>query len=192
MSSNTFSQLAKVFADEKNIKIIKATNIKKGCNIKGISEKTGIVTSQLYYPVKKLVELDLLEVVRTEQIKNLQEYYYSSYKLNDHSEISADYNNSQLDGISMSSQWVASHKEEFVKMFLYRMQMFLDTATNEMTKFQEDPNYLIRSGGIFSTPKLSYGAQKKLFSDMYELVSQAEANDTGKNKEEFNFMIEKW
>ncbi|WP_187348854.1 hypothetical protein [Liquorilactobacillus mali] len=52
MAANIVSQLARALADEKNIKIIKTTNVQDGINIKEISKKTGIPTSQLYYPIK--------------------------------------------------------------------------------------------------------------------------------------------
>ncbi|MDN2453110.1 helix-turn-helix domain-containing protein [Lactobacillus sp. UCMA15818] len=195
MVASIVSQLGKVLADDKNIKIIKAANVKDGINIKEVSKKIGVPISQLYYPVKKLIELDLIEIVRSEQVKNLQEYYYSSYNLNEHrgSGISGPDGN-EFDGVSMSADWVASHRDEFVKLFLYRMQIFLDSALSEMDKYQEDPTYFekIRTGGLFSTIKLSHKAQKKLFANIYKLMEKAEEEDQGTEKEEFNFMVQKW
>ncbi|MBZ2405071.1 winged helix-turn-helix domain-containing protein [Liquorilactobacillus hordei] len=194
MGATIVSQLGKALADEKNIKIIKATNVKDGINVKEISKKIGIPASQLYYPVKKLLELDLIEVVKSEQIKNLQEYYYSSYNLNEHGSTLLNSDENEFDGISMSADWIVNHKDEFVKLFLYRMQMFLDSALTEMDKYQDDPTYFekIKAGGIFSAMKLSQEAQKKLFKNIYKLMDKAEAEDQGTNKETFNFMVQKW
>ncbi|KRN10401.1 winged helix-turn-helix domain-containing protein [Liquorilactobacillus mali] len=194
MAANIVSQLARALADEKNIKIIKTTNVQDGINIKEISKKTGIPTSQLYYPIKKLVDLELIEIVRSEHIKNLQEYYYSSFKLNDHNGASSIIDDDKINGLNMSADWAAEHTEELVKMFLYGTQLFIDSATKEINEYKKDSSYFdkIKTGGVFSTLKLSQEAQKKLFADIYKLLNEAEEKDQGTDKEEINFMVQKW
>ncbi|KRM96275.1 hypothetical protein FC19_GL000555 [Liquorilactobacillus aquaticus DSM 21051] len=194
MATNIVSQLAKALADEKNIKIIKITNVKSGINIKEISKKTGIPTSQLYYPIKKLIDLDLIEIVRSEHIKNLQEYYYSSFKLNDDNITSSIIDDDKLKELNMSADWVAEHTEELVKMFLYRTQLFIDSFTKEINEYKKDPSYFdkIKTSGVFSTMELSQDAQKKLFANICKLIAKAEEEDQGADKEEVNFMVQKW
>ncbi|MCP0887062.1 helix-turn-helix domain-containing protein [Ligilactobacillus sp. WILCCON 0076] len=192
MSEKEVSELAKILADKRNITIIKVTNTKKGITIKEIAQELKVPVSQLYYPIKKLVEVDILELVAIKQVKNLQEYYYSSYKLNDHSSIT-DFMHHE-ENLNISSEWIAKHDNDFIKLFLYKTQLFLDSATSDIAKAKQNANYLTETkvGGLYSTVNLSKDARNKLLLDISKLISQAEKNDTGSEKSEVNFLVERW
>lgn len=192
MSEKEVSELAKILADKRNIAIIKVTNTKKGITIKEIAQKLKVPVSQLYYPIKKLVEVDILELVAIKQVKNLQEYYYSSYKLNDHSSIT-DFMHHE-ENLNISSEWIAKHDNDFIKLFLYKTQLFLNSATSDIAKAKQNANYLTETkvGGLYSTVNLSKDARNKLLLDISKLISQAEKNDTGSEKSEVNFLVERW
>lgn len=192
MSEKEVSELAKILADKRNIAIIKVTNTKKGITIKEIAQKLKVPVSQLYYPIKKLVEVDILELVAIKQVKNLQEYYYSSYKLNDHSSIT-DFMHHE-ENLNISIEWIAKHDNDFIKLFLYKTQLFLNSATSDIAKAKQNANYLTETkvGGLYSTVNLSKDARNKLLLDISKLISQAEKNDTGSEKSEVNFLVERW
>lgn len=192
MSEKEVSELAKILADKRNIAIIKVTNTKKGITIKEIAQELKVPVSQLYYPIKKLVEVDILELVAIKQVKNLQEYYYSSYKLNDHSSIT-DFMHHE-ENLNISIEWIAKHDNDFIKLFLYKTQLFLNSATSDIAKAKQNANYLTETkvGGLYSTVNLSKDARNKLLLDISKLISQAEKNDTGSEKSEVNFLVERW
>ncbi|MCE4957321.1 helix-turn-helix domain-containing protein [Macrococcoides caseolyticum] len=75
------NELLKLLIDEKANQIIQLTR-DKAMTTKELAKALDVKTSNLYYPIKKLLEVDALKIVEERQIKNMTEYYYSSEHLN--------------------------------------------------------------------------------------------------------------
>lgn len=75
------NELLKILIDEKANQIIQLTR-EKAMTTKEIAKALDVKTSNLYYPIKKLMEVEALKIVEERQIKNMTEYYYSSEHLN--------------------------------------------------------------------------------------------------------------
>ncbi|MDD9149812.1 MULTISPECIES: winged helix-turn-helix domain-containing protein [unclassified Sporolactobacillus] len=195
MMKNVISQLAKLMADEKIIAILKATKDKKGLTSKEISKKVNIPTNQLYYSVKKMVDEGLLEVTQKKNIKNFQEFYYSSYKMTHHSSKTlSDTIDGIEDGVNISAKWVEQHSKEVAQWILYETQQFLESMQADIKEYGSDPQQEvnIHAGAFSSSPKLSREAETKLLEDILLLIENAPKNDQGKDKKTINLLVEKW
>lgn len=194
MAKNAVSKLAKLMADEKVISILKATKDKDGLTSKEISKRVNIPTNQLYYTVKKMTDEGLLEVTQKKNIKNFQEFYYSSYQMT-HSDPQLGLDDSEIEklGVNISAEWVEQHSQEVAQMILFQTQQFLEAMQAELEDYAKSPNNnQIHSGSIHSTWKLSPENEKKLWQKIIKLISETEEESKGQETRNVNVLIERW
>lgn len=73
-------EIGKLLFDERTFQILEHTK-RESRNTKEIAKLMKQPTANLYYPIKKLIEIDALRIERQEQVKNILENYYSSRHL---------------------------------------------------------------------------------------------------------------
>ncbi|TDM02213.1 winged helix-turn-helix domain-containing protein [Macrococcus carouselicus] len=74
------NEVLKVLIDEKASKIVELTKHEPKTT-KELAKLLNVKNSNLYYPIKKLLEVNALKITEERQIKNMTEYYYSSAHL---------------------------------------------------------------------------------------------------------------
>lgn len=189
---NNINELAKLMADKKVIAIIQAAQDPHGLTPKEIAQQTGIATNKIYYTLKKMVDHHLLEIVHQKKIKNLQEYYYSSASLIKNQNQFGQALNSNI--VNISPEWVANNMEEIVQAIIYTQQQFIKAFQKLQQQYQAHPQIQQESHLSYSSDQLqlSSAAEKKLTAQIYQLLANAEKQDTGTDKHSINFLFEKW
>lgn len=134
MNKVTTSELIKLMSDEKVNKILLSTQEKTGLNSKEIAVSTGIPKSQLYYTLNKIVDAELLEIVKEVKVRNLVEYYYSSYTFSQFdSQLSENLNN-DIGGLSnISTRWAKKHIKKLIQWVVHRDQQFINQLDEELS-----------------------------------------------------------
>lgn len=189
---NNINELAKLMADKKVIAIIQAAQDPHGLTPKEIAQQTGIATNKIYYTLKKMVDHHLLEIVHQKKIKNLQEYYYSSASLIKNQNQFGQALDSNI--VNISPEWVANNMEEIVQAIIYTQQQFINAFQKLQQQYQAHPQTQQESHLSYSSDQLqlSTAAEKKLTAQIYQLLANAEKQDTGTDKHSINFLFEKW
>lgn len=192
MTDKQISQFAKLMADDKVNTILNVTGDKQGLTPKEISKATKIPTNQLYYTLNKMVDADLLEIVKQERVKNLVEHYYSSYNFRNldtkiSQEVSED-----VEGLgNISTNWLKEHYEDVIQWLLYRDRQYTEALQASLSK-EEKPSEIQHPSFLNSDLELSEEAEVKLWKDIIKLVSEAEKNDQGDNKRKVDLLIKRW
>lgn len=189
---NNINELAKLMADKKVIAIIQAAQDPQGLTPKEIAQQTGIATNKIYYTLKKMVDHHLLEIVHQKKIKNLQEYYYSSASLIKNQNQFGQALGSNI--VNISPEWVANNMEEIVQAIIYTQQQFINAFQKLQQQYRAHPQIQQESHLSYSSDQLqlSTAAEKKLTDQIYQLLANAEKQDTGTDKHSINFLFEKW
>lgn len=193
MSKVPTSELMKLMSDEKVNKIILATQKKKGLNAKEIAEATGIPKSQLYYTLNKMIDAELLEIVKEVKVRNLVEYYYSSYAFS-HFDLQLSKNlNEDIGGLSnISTKWAKEHVEELIQWVVYRDQQFINRLDEELSS-DKSPEDIESQPSFYNTEvNISIEDEEKLWQDIIKLISKAETKNTPSKKRKVNLFIKKW
>ncbi len=189
MSKVTVEQFAKLMADDKVGKILKATATEEGITPKQISNITKIPNNQLYYTLNKMLDADILSIVKQEKVKNLTENYYSSAALNQKSQ----YQKVNEDNVlNFSDDWVKEHAEQTIQFVMLQHHEFLDALKTEMKNDDREETIALSS---HSEWKLSPAGEKKLINDLLHVLSSAEKNDPdpkSKDKRRVKIQFEKW
>lgn len=189
MSKVTVNQFAKLMVDPKVEKIIKATQDETGITPKQISAATKIPTNQLYYTLNKMLNADMLKVVKEVQVKNLTEKYYSSSQLGQVSELGQGANSPENGIMNLSDDWIKEHNQEVIQWAMLRNHEFIETLQKETTK--KNPSAFL----VTSEWKLSNAGEKKLKDDLFKVLDNAEKNDPdpeNKQKHTVTLQLEKW
>ena len=189
MSKVTVSQFAKLMVDPKVEKIIKATQDEAGITPKQISAATKIPTNQLYYTLNKMLNADMLKVVKEVQVKNLTEKYYSSAQLGKVSELGQRENSPENGMMNLSDDWIKDHNQEVIQWAMLRNHEFIETLQKETTK--KNPTAFL----VTSEWELSEAGEKKLKDDLFKVLDNAEKNDPdpeNKQKHTVKLQLEKW
>ena len=189
MSKVTVNQFAKLMVDPKVEKIIKATQDETGITPKQISAATKIPTNQLYYTLNKMLNADMLKVVKEVQVKNLTEKYYSSSQLGQVSELGQGANSPENGIMNLSDDWIKEHNQEVIQWAMLRNHEFIETLQKETTK--KNPSAFL----VTSEWKLSNAGEKKLKDDLFKVLDNAEKNDPdpeNKQKHTVKLQLEKW
>jgi predicted transcriptional regulator len=194
MAKNAVSKLAKLMADEKVIAILKATKGKEGLTSKEISQRVNIPTNQLYYTVKKMTDQGLLEVTQKKNIKNFQEFYYSSYPMTHHDpKLGPEDPELTKKGVNISAEWVEKHSQEVAQMILFQTQQFLSAMQTDIKNYAQNPDIdNIHAGSVHSTWKLSPENEKKLWQKIIKLINDTEEESKGQDTHDVHLLIEKW
>lgn len=189
MPKVTVSQFAKLMVDPKAEKIIKATQDEAGITPKQISAATKIPVNQLYYTLKKMLNADMLKVVKEVQVKNLTEKYYSSAQLGKVSELNQEKKDHENGMMNLSVDWIKEHNQELVQWAMLRNHEFIETLQKETTK--KNPTAFL----VSSEWELSEAGEKKLKDDLFKVLDNAEKNDPdpdNKQKKAVSLQLEKW
>ena len=189
MSKVTVSQFAKLMVDPNVEKIIKATQDEKGITPKQISAATKIPTNQLYYTLNKMLNADMLKVVKEVQVKNLTEKYYSSAQLGKVSELGQGENSPENGMMNLSDDWIKDHNQEVIQWAMLRNHEFIETLQKETTK--KNPTAFL----VTSEWELSEAGEKRLKDDLFKVLDNAEKNDPdpeNKQKHTVKLQLEKW
>lgn len=193
MPKSTVSKLAQLMADEKVSAILNVTKAPTGLTPKQISQATQLPINQLYYTIKKMLAADLLTVVKQTKVKNLDEYYYSSYLLtqqpaSEHT-LMADY----PDFKNISPQWTTQHFDDIARWLLYLDQQFLASLTHdfktEPVTDPEDSPVVLATGDY----QLSPAARLKLRQTIMTMMADAEKNDPDPDQQvPVHLLIKSW
>lgn len=193
MPKLTVSKLAQLMADEKVTAIINATKAPTGLTPKQIAKATQLPTNQLYYTIKKMVAADLLTIVKQTKVKNLDEYYYSSYLLteqpSDEQALMTDY----PDLTDISPNWTMTHLDEMTRWLLYLDQQFLTSLTHDFkdapVSHPADSPIMLATGDY----QLSAQGRLQLKHAMLKLMENAEKNDPDpEHQTPLHLLIKSW
>ncbi|KRL04427.1 winged helix-turn-helix domain-containing protein [Liquorilactobacillus oeni] len=207
MQNKKIANLAKLMADEKVNRILTAASNNRGMTTKEIAKAVKLPVSQLYYTINKMTDAGLLEIVRQEKVKNLDEYYYSSEKLVGKASVRRlrefgfpdDELTEELERgeeLNISPEWTAGHLNEITQLVLYRNNQFLAALQKNIKKYDEKkdnkPLEFTKSSFMDNRLRLSPEADMRLWRDFLVLATKAEKEDQGKNKHEVNLMMTRW
>lgn len=193
MDKTTTSELIKLMSDEKVNKILLATKGKEGLTSKEISEETGIPKTQLYYTLNKMVDADLLEIVKEEKIRNLVEYSYSSYSFNQlDSKISQELSDEIGNLSNISTKWAKKHLDELIQWIVYRDQQFLDELNEELSLDTNETTAHSQPSFYNTEINISEEAEEKLWKDIMKLMAEAQRNEDSEVNRTTNLLIKKW
>jgi len=193
MPKLTVSKLAQLMADEKVTAIINATKAPAGLTPKQIAKATQLPTNQLYYTIKKMLAADLLTVVKQTKVKNLDEYYYSSYLLTEQPTneraLMADY----PDITDIAPNWTTAHFDEMTRWLLYLDQQFLTSLTHD---FKEEPVTNPDESTIMlanADYQLSAKGRYELRQAILKLMADAKKNDPDpEHRAPLHLLIKSW
>lgn len=188
MSKVTVDQFAKLMVDDKVGKILNATQEKDGLTPKEISKATKIANNKLYYTLNKMVEADLLMIVRQKKVKNLTENYYSSSHLSQQGQ-SNSFKEDNV--INFSDDWIREHGEQTLQLVMLQHHELIEALKSQLKKESDDSIAMSSHSEI----DLSAEGEKKLISDLFEVLGHAEENDPNpdaKEKRRVRVQLEKW
>lgn len=193
MNKVTTSELIKLMSDEKVNKILLATQEKTGLNSKEIAVSTGIPKSQLYYTLNKMVDAELLEIVKEAKIRNLVEYYYSSYTFSQFdSQLSENLNN-DIGGLSnISTRWAKKHIKKLIQWVVHRDQQFINQLDEELSSNKSSKDTDSQPSFYNTEINLSIEDEEKLWQEIIKLISKTETKNTSSKKRKVNLFIKKW
>ena len=165
----------KILFDKKTISILDATK-NEALTIKEISKKINETTTSLYYPVKKLLEIQALKINKEEKVKNLTEYYYTSSHL-------------QLKGsMSFEGDLLEVNKDELIQTFLFEVNKAAQALNQDIELHRLDEKYIKSTSELSVVNKrISYENWKELNQKIRELIEGFEDNQQEQN--EYNFLI---
>lgn len=188
MSQITVDQFAKLLVDNKVGRILKVTKVKKGLSPKQISQSTKIPNNQLYYTLNKMIDADLLKIVRQEKVKNLTENYYSSLFLNEKVQVNLDNSDNIL---NFSDSWLKDHSQQTIQLSMLQHHEFIESLKERLSTVGNE-TYTMSS---HSELDLSPEGEKRLMSDLLRVLNDAEKNDpdsNSENKRRVKIQLDKW
>lgn len=188
MSKITVDQFAKLMVDPKVSKILQATKVDAGLTPKAISKATKIPNNQLYYTLNKMIDADLLTIVKQEKVKNLTENYYSSTHLGKKSQNAPQDDEHTL---NFSNEWIQKHAEQTIQLVMLEHHEFIEALKTQIDQNVDDSKAFSSHGEYELSPE----GEKKLVSDLFKLLNDAEENDPNpdsKEKHRVKIQLEKW
>lgn len=188
MSKVTVEQFAKLMADPKVSKILQATKVGAGLTPKEISKATKIPNNQLYYTLNKMLDADLLTIVKQEKVKNLTENYYSSTHIGQKSK-NAPQNDEHT--LNFSNDWIQKHAEETIQLVMVEHHDFIEALKAEIGRNSNDSKTFSSHGEYDLSPE----GEKKLITELFKLLNDAEENDPNPDsteKHHIKIQLEKW
>ncbi|WJP97879.1 winged helix-turn-helix domain-containing protein [Macrococcus bovicus] len=158
------NEVLKVLIDEKATKIVDLTK-QEPKTTKQLAKLLGVKNSNLYYPIKKLLEVNALKIVDERQVKNMTEYYYSSAHL-------------ATEAINFDFPFITENFDQLVALNMLNVNKVFDAMaydvevnmgkTKEEIKNMDEPNTATFSS---MEVKIPYKEWNHLLSDMRKLVS---------------------
>ena len=176
------NDILKILIDEKASKIVELTK-EKNLTTKELAKLMDVKTSNLYYPIKKLLEINALKIAEEKQIKNMTEYYYSSAHL-DKEAINFDY------------PFISEHFEQIVALNMLEIQKVFDTMAFDIegnlgkTK-EEIKQQKIINNATFSTltAQIPYEKWTELMAEMRDLVKKYNDQYEDKSLPEYHIQL---
>lgn len=158
------NEVLKVLIDEKASKIVELTKHEPKTT-KELAKLLNVKNSNLYYPIKKLLEVNALKITEERQIKNMTEYYYSSAHL-------------ATEVINFDFPFITENFDQFVALNMLNVNKVFDAMaydieanmgkTKEEIKKLDEPNTATFSSMEVNIP---YKEWIHLLADMRKLVS---------------------
>ncbi|WP_369899687.1 hypothetical protein [Bacillus manliponensis] len=169
------NELIKILVDEKAVKIIELTkDVPK--STKELATLMNVKNSNLYYPIKKLLEINAIQIAHEKQVKNITEYYYSSSHL------------LNKEGIIIEGEQFKEHLEGCIKYYLY-------LQTKLIQKLEEDANRSHAEDDLgdaqisFHNVKITPKKWKELSEKINDLIDSYRGNEEVNGVETFNYII---
>lgn len=170
---NDFLDIGRIIFDPKMIGILEKLN-EEELSVKELAKKLNEQSSNLYYPIKKLLESGLIKVNREERINNLIEKYY----------VSTNYYSKYKDSISFEGNIVRKHYDDLIKTVMLEMNHSFKNLQNDIQSSQSSENTTAEYS--FIEKKLSYDNWKKLNESIRDLVDKFPEDENGEN---YRFLI---
>ncbi len=158
------NEVLKVLIDEKASKIVELTKHEPKTT-KELAKLLNVKNSNLYYPIKKLLEVNALKITEERQIKNMTEYYYSSAHL-------------ATEVINFDFPFITENFDQLVALNMLNVNKVFDAMaydieanmgkTKEEIKKLDEPNTATFSSMEVNIP---YKEWIHLLADMRKLVS---------------------
>ncbi|ULG74542.1 winged helix-turn-helix domain-containing protein [Macrococcus brunensis] len=176
------NDVLKVLIDEKAAKIVELTKT-KAKTTKELAKELNVKTSNLYYPIKKLLEVNALKIVEEKQIKNMTEYYYSSAHL-------------EKEAINFEFPFITENFEQLVALNMIKIQNVFDNMaqdiernmgkTPEEIKNMEEPNT-----STFSTMEINLTYQKwtEMMQEMRNVVQKYKDEFEDESMPQYNIQL---
>ncbi len=173
---NDVNNVGKTLFDKKTITILEATK-NEALSIKEISKKISEPAASLYYPVKKLLDIQALKIVREEKVKNLIEYYYTSKHL------------FLKDTIVYEGDVLEDNKDQLIQSYLFEVNKAVQALNKDILLQSKDPSDIKSTAELsFVTKTLSYEGWKEINQQIRELIDNyEEINDSAQT--DYNFLI---
>ncbi|UTR16487.1 hypothetical protein MM221_08070 [Salipaludibacillus sp. LMS25] len=144
------NEITKLIFDDISYKIIKETS-KQVLTRKELSKILKVPSSNLYYKINKLLNVDALRIKEQKQIGNLIENGYSSEHIFD-------------DTLILNKSYLRHNFEPFLHYYLVNQKKMLDLLERDLSTESHEDNTKI----IFGDVKLS----RKDWEQFHKLVSQ--------------------
>ncbi|ULG72203.1 winged helix-turn-helix domain-containing protein [Macrococcus brunensis] len=168
------NEVLKVLIDDKAAKIVELTK-SESRTTKELAQLMNVKTSNLYYPIKKLLEVNAIKVVEERQIKNMTEYYYSSSHL-DKEELNFDF------------PFITEHFDQIVAINMLEVQKVfsqmgndiennIGKSSSEMDKIDE-PNTAMFSTMSVNLPYKEWQSMMKEMRQVAKKYHEKYKNDT--------------
>ncbi|WP_377890931.1 ArsR family transcriptional regulator [Alkalihalobacillus sp. R86527] len=164
-------EVAKALFDPKLNSMIKSVE-NKSKTVKEMAAEINEKPSRLYYPIQKLVKLDLLKVEREEKIGNLIEKYYSSKHLSQ-------------ENMSMEGTFARENKEFLLTQVMNSIQRGIEVLREDL---EADPS-LDHSSATFRevTASLTLEEWNELNQEIIELIKKRQS--ASPHAKRYNFSL---
>lgn len=164
-------EIGKLVFDEKTFQILEHTK-RESRNTKEIAKLMKQPTSNLYYPIKKLIEMDALRIERQEQVKNILENYYSS------SHLYAD------DKLAIEGDFLTSNLEHVLQWYFVQVHQTAQALRRDVGKQDEGTAEI-----GYATKTLTHAQWKELNQQIRQLIDSYEPEATSEEMTDYQFLI---
>lgn len=173
--TNKMNELVSIFNDDRNRRILNAATEETGISTKDLANKLNLKSSNLYYPIQKLTELQLLEVAGTRQVKNLTEKLYRSTGIFQQ----------ESQRININQEYAKQHPELLMALFLAQQQDDRKAYEVNLNKVQEAtvPEEELMTW-VSNSVKIPGKQKTKFVQDFLSLIDKYQVTDN-KDAEEF-------
>lgn len=169
------NELVSIFNDDRNRRILNAATEETGISTKDLANKLNLKSSNLYYPIQKLTELQLLEVAGTRQVKNLTEKLYRSTGIFQQ----------ESQRINIKQEYAKQHPDLLMALFLAQQQDDRKAYEVNLNKVKEAtfPEEKLMTW-VSNSVKIPGKQKTKFVQDFLSLIDKYQVTDN-KDAEEF-------
>ncbi|MGG6432495.1 helix-turn-helix domain-containing protein [Anoxybacillus sp. D401a] len=156
--------VGKIIFDSKTHKILNHLNNDE-LSIKELAERLDEPPSNLYYPIKKLLEFDLIKVSREVRKKNIIERYYKC-------------NNKYKNLLSIEGDIIEYHYDDLIKTVMLEINKSFKNLQNDI-QYKKLSNYESTVEFSFVEKKIKYDTWKKYNELIRDLIDNIPEEDGG-------------